>query len=403
MAKMRFDLLNPTSFFCLVWLVQILGYFFYRDSFGLYETETWVVIAVAIVSFIVGSAIARKIFKPTSFERLNGVTAFVDGIVDKHFNNFVFFFCLFCSFLILLISLKLTDQILIASQLPIQTFSDVRDIINFDFNNNRYFYHLFRYYHIVITSVLFIYCFLPKISRANLVFLFIIGLATAMLTTSRLFLLFYILTIIAILFCHKKITTKQVFLSLCGFALFFFGIAIVIKKGYGEQNSPLEILKWNFQVYLFSPLAAFNYYIKTHTPTFDSIVMIPNSVKEILEYFGINLQPRTNLMPFVNTPLRTNVYTYLYPVYHDGGKLLIVFVGLLLGFCHQIIYKLSQLIVNPVTIYIFSISLYPIAVSFFEDAYFSSPGFMTFQIIPLIVFGVFLCVKKYWTQARRAA
>jgi oligosaccharide repeat unit polymerase len=401
MAKMRLNILNPATFFSLVWLVQILGYFFYRDSFGAYENETWYIVAFATSSFLVGSFVAAKVFKPSYFKKFDNLTIEIDQIKDQYFNHFMTYFCLAATFLLVLTTMKITDQILIAAPGAIQTFSNIRDIINYDFNNNRYFYHLFRYYHIIITSVLFSFCFLKKISRTNLVFLFTIGLLAALLTTSRLFLLFYILTIIAILFCHKKITTKQVFLALCSFAVVFFGIAIIIKKGYDSSNGPFEILKWNFQVYLFSPMAAFNHYVRTHEPTFDSIVMIPNSAKEVLQHFGFSFKMRTNLMPFVDTPLRTNVYTYLYPVYHDGGKALILFIGLILGFLHQTVYRIGRQFVNPITIYIFSISLYPIAVSFFEDAYFSSPGFVTFQILPLIVYMLFHYVRKYMPSTKR--
>ncbi len=268
-------------------------------------------------------------------------------------------------------------------------FAQARDSINADFINERNIYNLFRFYHLGLVSILFLFCFIDKIEKKQQIILFILGLASALLTTSRLFLLFYVLTLIAIFYTSKKINLKQVLLCAIGFIVVFFGIALLMKKGSEESNSVIGMLLWNIQVYLFSPLAAFNHSLKSGVVTAEVLVLVPNSLKRILNYFGGHFQYRYNLMPFVNVPVRTNVYTFLFPLYHDGGKKLICLGCFVLGFFHQIIYLLNVAFRNPVTLYVFSISLYPIAISFFEDAYFSSPGFLAVQAIPLLIFALY--------------
>lgn len=387
------NLLNPLVFFCLIWFVQVLGYLFYRNSFGPYENETYLVVFLGFIAFISGALSSQFIFRKKNIGNKSFLRLRMNEIRKIDLTKPVLYVGIIYFLVGIIVTWKIAEYIQLASKDPLTSFAMVREVINYDFNNHRYFYDLFRYFHIGITTIVCLFCFLNQINRKTLVFLFFLGLASAFLTTSRLFLLFYLLSLIAILYSYNKINSKHVFLFILSFFGLFFILAVLIKKGYGDLNNPIDILKWNLQVYLFSPLAAFNNYIKTNIPSFDSIVSIPNSVKHVLNSVGISLKDRTNLMPFVEIPLKTNVYTFFYPQYHDGGKTFVFLACFVFGFIHQFIYLLNQAINSPLTIYIFSISLYPLALTFFEDAYFSSPGIFVFQILPIVVIYIIFLLK----------
>lgn len=385
-VQTKLSLINPLALFCLIWFVQAIGYFFYRESFGVYESETWIVVILAVSFFSLGSFVAKFFFKADLFSRLSLNTISVNR---EKLNKFILIFSAVYGLLLLVVTFQILTKIQFAAGGVLDSMSQVRSLVNADFIGARSFYNLFRFYHLGITSILFLFCFLDQMKKKQQIILFILGLASALLTTSRLFLFFYVLTLIVIFYSSKKINLKQVFLCAIGFIFIFFGIAMVMKKGSEETDGFIGMLLWNVQVYLFSPLAAFNHSLKSGVITAEAMVLIPNSLKRILNDFGCDFKYRYNLMPFVNVPVRTNVYTFLFPLYHDGGKILISLGCFLLGFFHQIIYLLNLFFQNPVTVYIFSISLYPIAISFFEDAYFSSPGFVAVQAIPLLIFALY--------------
>lgn len=382
----KLSLINPLTLFSLVWFVQALGYLFYRDSFGVYESETWKIVILAISCFAFGSFAAQFLFRPEYFNRLSLNTFSVNR---EKLNQFVLIFSALYVLLLLFVTFFIFTKVQLAAGGTLESMSQARDIINADFFGKRTFYYLFRFYHLGMTGILFLFCFLDKMEKKQQILLFILGLVTVLLTTSRLFLFFYILTLIVIFYSSKKISLKQVLLCAIGFVFVFFGLALIMKKGSEETNGLVGMLLWNIQVYLFSPLAAFNHSLKDGVVTAYGIVSIPNSLKTILNYFGCNFGYRENLLPFVNVPVRTNVYTFLFPLHHDGGKVLVGLGCFVFGFFHQIIYLLNAAFRNPVTLYVFSISIYPIGISFFEDAYFSSPGFVVVQAIPLLIFALY--------------
>ncbi len=377
-------MLNPSIFFSVIWIFQLAGYLFYFKSFGKYENETFLVLLIGCSGFLLGCRLASSSKSQICFKKS---CKWLDLLVlpsSKKIAYFTFFFNWIFLIVLSVVTFLLLKIISASTNESIESFRQIRDLINTDFAGERVFYDIFRIYQVGIVAILFLFCCGREFSKKMLLCLFLLGLASALLTTSRLYLLFYVLSAIGIFSTFKLLDTKQVALSLIGFLIFFFTLSVLMKKGYENLDQPFQILLWNIQVYLFSPLAAFNSFIKSGLPNFYSSVMIPNIIKKGLNLFGFTLEYRTNLMPFVDVPVRTNVYTFFFPLYHDGGKILVACGTFLIGFTHQSLFCLSKNVPSPITVYLFAISLYPLAMSFFEDAYFSSPGFLGIQLSPII-------------------
>ena len=93
--------------------------------------------------------------------------------------------------------------------------------------------------------------------------------------------------------------------------------------------------------------------------------------------------------PYIDTPVTTNAYSALYPVYHDMGVAGIVVVFAILGAFHQTLY-LRQRGGDPTFRYAYVFSLYPLAMTVFEEAYISSLGFwLTLLAVPVVTGGIF--------------
>ena len=377
-------MLNPAIFFSIIWFCQLLGYFVFKHSFGPYATETFFVIATGFICFLLGCFVATTHFTQSIFRRVLPGIDLLALPQKMNLKKITISFCLIYSLVGILLTTFLWRQISGLATEPLETFSQIRGLINADFDQHRLLYNYFRYYQFGIIAVVFLFCLGSELPKYLLGTLFCIGLISVALTTSRLFLLFYILAIMGILFSYRRINSNHILVSFVGFLIAFFGLSILMKKGYENFDQPLALLKWNFQVYMFSPLAAFNSYISSGLPHFDSPVILPNALKKVFNIFGGAFELRTNLMPFVNVPVRTNVYTFFFPLHHDGGKTLVAIGCVLLGFFHQTLYLLATKSLRPILVYLFAISLYPLGLSFFEDAYFSSPGFLLLQISPVI-------------------
>ena len=59
-----------------------------------------------------------------------------------------------------------------------------------------------------------------------------------------------------------------------------------------------------------------------------------------------------------------------------------IFGFMAIGFAHSFLWLRQQISGTPLALFAYAISLYPLAMSMFEDAYFSSPGFWVMLWIP---------------------
>jgi oligosaccharide repeat unit polymerase len=75
----------------------------------------------------------------------------------------------------------------------------------------------------------------------------------------------------------------------------------------------------------------------------------------------------------------------MFPLYHDGQLPGIIVGFFAIGLFHQFLFKWSNSSANPMAWYLYAVSLYPLCMSVFEDAYFSSPGFWVLLWIPPVL------------------
>jgi hypothetical protein len=188
----------------------------------------------------------------------------------------------------------------------------------------------------------------------------------------------------ALFYRQGILTSRGVFATFGLFIGLFFLVAIVLQKGSPGEGL-FEQLGWNTKVYALSSVACFDNYVQTGLQEIPGGALIPNAVRGLLDHLGLNVPLRPTLMPFVSVPLTCNTYTAMFPLYHDGQLPGIIVGFFAIGLFHQFLFKWSMSSAKPMAWYLYAVSLYPLCMSVFEDAYFSSPGFWVLLWIPPVL------------------
>lgn len=181
--------------------------------------------------------------------------------------------------------------------------------------------------------------YLSRSNRIRLIILLIINAMYALIVVSKasLFTVFFIT--IAVLFFKRKISAKKIGVSLL--ILFFVFQVIQVSRSGGFQNEYEKTPVGFASIYLLSGMSSFS-------------TLEPKSS----EYFGENVfrffyavsnklklsdtEPINIVLEFIEVPVRTNVYTTLYPFYKDFGQIGIVVFASIFGLFFGFLYKKSQ-------------------------------------------------------------
>jgi oligosaccharide repeat unit polymerase len=153
--------------------------------------------------------------------------------------------------------------------------------------------------------------------------------------------------------------------------------------------------------YCVIPLAGFDYVLRhpseyKYEPdhTFRDILPALASVS------GMRYSPPPTLDDFVQIPLPTNTYTVFKPYYLDFGLAGMLFSMFLLAAVQTWLFR-RALAGAPFYVFLFAVSLYPLVLAFFDDAYSSIRGNFEAFIFAVLYFGV-LKGQAWWRPVGRA-
>lgn len=211
---------------------------------------------------------------------------------------------------------------------------------------------------------------------------YLIVLAYTVLSTAR--------TILLLLFCiylgfrlMKQGLSKKFLIILLTCAVLVFAIyAFVLHKGGGEFYSVeqnVENISNSLVSYLLGGVYAFNTVITNNiVPEYGA-----NSFRffvALMNAAGItDMEPKSTITPFIYTPIMSNVYSVYYVYFKDFWYFGIAFLGLF-GYLHtRFYYRAKRDFFN---LFMYSVLLYPLLMSFFQDQYFT----LLSQWIQLIIF-----------------
>ena len=371
---------SPRFIFLSLWLSQILLHLVFHDVFYPFFGETWFVILWGGLAFVAGTFFCQLLISQMNFiySEEKRIYMKMDAVIKWFLIIYIplFFYILF-SVRDILYSMGLSDF-----NAPV-----IRQLVIDDFNGDRLIYDKFRFLYTGIGFCIFFLAFSSEISKKNIFMLIVLGLISSLATTGRLFLLLFFSSTVALLYRNKIISIKSVCGFFLAFVLLFFGVAIFLGKG--SETNGVEIgsgILWNAQVYIMSSISCFNDYVGGGVADFDGSILIPNQIKLILNYINFDIPLRPSLNPFSYVPEPCNTYTVFFPLFHDAGFLGVVIGLFILGCIHQFLYFKYKYCNRRIWWYIYAISIYPLIMTVFEDAYFSSIGFWVTLWIPVIAY-----------------
>ena len=360
--------MGPLSIFILEWTLQVSGLLFFSSDFYPIVWQTWVILCVAVVAYVIGWLIAYAVPEVVSYD-------FFSLEKNLHRAKHAKTLFVFSSIAFAVVSLPtLMDIISASGSIELMRQMVIQRILERDPS------YILAFYFSIFVCLTSLYaiaygdCYSKKFKLA----LGLVVTVALVVSFGRTLLLMFFVGLIFILAGRGAIKKHHVVILSLFFLFLFFLIARVMNKG---GDAPLaEMLAWNYKVYFLNGLACFNYFIANDFPRFEGVILAPNSIKR---FFG---EPEVPVIfPFVETPLPGNVYTALYPMVHDFG-VVGVFVGFfLIGWVTNYFYRKRRL--SRDFLYFSSLIMYPLVMIVFNDQYLLS--------YPLWIMVIFILLGAY--------
>jgi oligosaccharide repeat unit polymerase len=383
---------EPKLIFAAIWILEIIFFLSVPEEFHALDVSTWLIIVVAQIAFFVGASLSYASVRNTKIIRTQCYS-------DYHFVRKCFLLLLLVYFALGTFSINRIIEILGLQALFGGDLASLRNAVIKDFIGERELFSYTRVFGLGVAISILAIAHGRYFNAFERNIFFAVGLISAVATTGRLYLLMFALASAFLLFRQKIVGYRGLLLGGGGFLVFFFSIAFLTGKGEQESGTVASQLIWNVKVYLFSSLACLNDFVVTGNQEFEGGLLVPGPIRTLLNFLGFTLPAKPDLMPFSWVPIQCNTYTALYPLFHDLG-LVGVAAGLAaIGYLHGYLWRTQNRVSSPDTNFIYAISLYPLFMSIFEDAYFSSPGFWVVTVSPLVAVRllrlIFGCKLKY--------
>jgi oligosaccharide repeat unit polymerase len=363
----RAVLFSPCLLFCFFWAVNILGHFLLSESLGLISNYALVLSLSFIASFVFGFFV----FKGVWFRTFPPVIA--KG--SKRHSCWVGIVLIF-SF-VLLYSLFFSAVFSVKFENPQQ----YRNLVNQSYGEKNYLFFLLQGFTALFFLFAYRYMNSKSIFNSNLFFAFLVCLPFG----GRNFLLFFVLFFLVKFFSERRKKSELVLVLFGVFSLICVTLIPVFLFGKIEDahNGHVGVgALRSYSSYFFNPLHGFSWLIEQDRK-FGSVAFMSDGImKKLSAIFDFSYEPFLP-MPYAPPPFVTNVYTVMWPIYHDVGVVGVLVLGCTIGCLHAFLSrKLFSRSGN--FLYLYAASLYPLIMSGFHDTYFSSLGLWAWVFLPVV-------------------
>jgi len=385
---------DPKLIFVTLWIAQILGHLLIFDIFNPLNIFTWFLVVFTIFSFFLGSYFITFKASKTTTNNLYPYLLPEQSSYAQWISKIAPYVLIIYSIIAVMVAVIIVSQIGL-SGLKFEIFKTLRQSLINDFSEERKFFGLIRVFFFGVGICIYMLCFSKELSITKRLAICFVGTLSAVMTTGRLALLLFFLAVSYIMYSAKIIKLKGIIVSFCIFTAIFLFLAVLLGKGDGTGEILGQVI-WNFIVYFLGSLSTFDFYVTNNIPVIEGGALLPNSIRALLEPVVGYLPLKPPLNPFVSNPIEANTYTAIYPIYHDLGLIGIAIIFTLLGMFHQVLFNLQKSNTS-LPRYLFALSLYPLVMTIFEEAYISSLGFwITLLFVPVLFklsYNLFMCLK----------
>lgn len=233
---------------------------------------------------------------------------------------------------------------------------------------------------------------LNKENKIKLIISILILILFCILTTGRTFFIIFFCLIFGTLIVFNKLKIKYLLYSIVSIFLLFSAIGISLSKG-GSLDSSLEenisSVSESFVFYFIGGLSAFDLFInKRYDYTYGE-----SSLRFLYAFFNkigltdIKLNQLVN--DFVTVPFETNVFTIYKDIFEDFGLIYMIIIIFSMSTLHTFFYFKAINERKIVYTFFYSLMLYPLLMSFFQEQYLS--------LMPTWIYLTFILffIKKY--------
>ncbi len=231
-----------------------------------------------------------------------------------------------------------------------------------------------------------------KDNRFKLYLSAIILLVFCVFSTGRTFFVFYLCLIFGVLIIFKKLKKKHLMYGVLSIITLFSTIGILLNKGGSTDNNLQENISGvfeSFMVYFIGGLSAFDSFIHSNfINTYGE-----NSFRFIFSMLYkigvVETKPSDLVDQYASIPFDTNVYTIYKIYFQDFGFLFMIFVVFWMSVLHTFFYLKAINGRKFIDTFIYSIMLYPLFMSFFQEQYLS--------LIPtwIYLFSILMIIKYF--------
>lgn len=224
----------------------------------------------------------------------------------------------------------------------------------------------------VVCSLSLILFLRSSMSIWRLLLLIIVGLFYLYLNTARTSVLIFLILMVIPLVIMGVIGLRGVVASVVFLLMAFVFVAGMTAKGVSADANLFDNIKSfldNSRSYTVAPILAFSDFIESDPPvewgsnTFRFFIVLINA-------FGLSdVEPVRLIRDYSFVPDPTNVYT-VYEVYFRDFSYVGLLIPILFLAIHWILYR-RAIVFGGVWVFLYSISVYPLVMQFFQDQYFS--------------------------------
>lgn len=385
----------PPFLFSLVWFIVVFFHFlcFKFNLIKIYELsfEAMFIYSIGVIMFTLGGLMVGSRIK---FENVNGEHQ--TFAIRKKFDVFLIIITLIFLPIYIISSYQLAVEYMIFDSL----FAGLRNAATQekDVGFSKYGTN-FAYVSFFIQSYQYI---LNKNNKLKLILSAIILLVFCVLSTGRTFFVIYLSLIFGILIVFQKLRAKYLLYGLLGVLVLFSTVGILLNNGGSSDNSfgeNIYSLFENFMIYFVGSLSAFDVFIHSiyfHSYGENSFRFIYSSLDKI----GLtNYNPSNLVDDYVSVPFDTNVYTIYKIYFQDFGFLFMMGVIFTMSVLHTYFYYKAIKERRVVYTFFYSVMLYPLFMSFFQEQYLSLMPTWLYLIFIIMIVKPFL-KEKYLTDSR---
>ena len=371
---MKKKLMHPSVLFSLVWFIILLLHFIFRqtllDELAPLKFSTFVVFFVGVISFSFGAFL-----QTTVWQKKHNIVGLKPIYEDFPISLLLRFILISIIFIVLPFYIKASYQLFISSQIENFIVGLRKEVIYGDEDIGPWNYIGTLSY---VTFGFNLIAYYKKRNKLNLflvVISLVLSISYAILATGRLLYLILLAIYTGISFIYNKSFSIYNFIKWVGvFMIFFIVMGTISGKG-GDTDSTfkqnIEPAAQSTAIYLVSSLNSLDYSLNDQ-------FLVTYSGNYTLRFFlkigqKLGIVPRAKvadaLQEFVFVPYPTNIYTMYYKYIKDFGKIFAWSMVFFYGLLHSFLYNKAVETRQIRFAFYYSLMLFPLLLSFFDDEY----------------------------------